>query len=154
MKLFSYSLLFFIMLGLQAYAAKQSIEPQCGDFLASFTSKPKALQFQSCDIAYNKQAKPMIARYHVTGKQAAEVEKFLIKNFAMPSLYFVCCIWESVDKLKKQGYSINESEFLDPKTDIRYYITMISDETLVNKRQNWPEIPYFYVNVYTYTEEI
>lgn len=159
MKLTNFSLLIIMafLIGCSSSSNQNKSAPsQCGDFLAIFNHKPNDLAFQYCEVKHNRQAKPAVATYKVTGAQAAAVEKYLIENFDMPSLYFVCCIWEPVDKIKKAGYGKYEGEYIDPKTNIMYYITMGSDETLVNKRQNWSEIPFFWVNVYTYTapEEI
>ncbi|UYZ83275.1 DUF4952 domain-containing protein [Entomomonas sp. E2T0] len=157
MKLTNYSLLIIMvfLIGCSSSSNQnKSVSSQCDDFLAIFNHKPNNLVFQYCEVKHDKQAKPAVATYKVTGEQAAVIEQYLIKNFDMPSLYFVCCIWEPIDKIRKAGYSKNEGEYKDPKTNITYYITMGSDETLVTKRQNWSEIPFFWVDVYTYTEEI
>ncbi|MFD1260143.1 DUF4952 domain-containing protein [Entomomonas asaccharolytica] len=80
MKLVSYSLLIIMALLVDcSHSSSHTKLPQspCGDFLAMFNHKPKALVFQSCEVKYDRQAKPAIASYKVSGEQAAVIEQFL-----------------------------------------------------------------------------
>ncbi|MCU1719540.1 DUF4952 domain-containing protein [Pseudomonas sp. 5P_3.1_Bac2] len=116
-------------------------EPTCGDLLARIGHKPAAIEYQSCEIEKDKQGTPSTALYRVKGSHAAEVEKYLSTQFNMPALKRSCCRWDAPN-----------GSYADEKTGYSYTITMLSDDTSVSERENWPQIPYFHILVSSYSE--
>ncbi len=131
----------------------------CEDFLEKWDKKPPQLEFTGCEQTKSAQA-ALVASYSVTGSAAAQIEDSLIKDFGMAPLSFVCCGWENhvprppdnsdnqttlppIDPLSREGRYIDEHEF-------DFSIAMYSEETLVQERSDWAEIPIFHVRVKTY----
>lgn len=141
----------FILLTVMSFVSQAAETVSCGDLLSQFNKKPAIVEYQSCEILTDLQGKPMIATYKVTGDKAATVEGYLVKVFDMPALKFICCGWEPVENLPDKSIKLN-GHYSDPKTGIFYSIAMGSGETLVSDRQNWSEIPYFYIKVKTFTD--
>lgn len=117
---------------------------QCGDFLAEFSKKPKHIIFLDCQETNDAQIKVLKASYKVSGKDAAETEAYLQRYFQMPKLSFVCCGWETG---RDQGKYKNDQGF-------DYQIYMFSEETLINDRNDWGKIPFFYISVILPLEEV
>ena len=111
-------------------------EKECGDLLKQFGTTPDQLEFVECSPAHAPQV-ASIARYRVPGAQAGIVEDFLNKEYGMNSLQFVCCGWEPKEgvpgSLTVPGHYFS--------------ISMHSEETLMNDRTKWSELPFFYVDV-------
>jgi hypothetical protein len=112
----------------------------CGDFLASMQKKPSGLEFQSCRQRTDLQGHPDRADYRVAGSHAAAVETFLSKELGVKKLQRTCCVWESV-----------RNPYRD-KRGRRFEITMATEETTIDKKNQWAKIPYFYVTVSLYKE--
>ncbi|MDR2220005.1 MAG: DUF4952 domain-containing protein [Methylobacillus sp.] len=113
----------------------------CGDFLAELGKKPKHLNYERCEYHADEQLKPLVARYSVSGRDAAGVEASLAKSFGLKKLRFECC-----------GWSAREVWFKDKKGR-EYMLHMASEETLANTRAKWSEIPVFHVWIELVTEE-
>jgi hypothetical protein len=69
----------------------------CGDLLKKYAQKPKQLEFVKCERVENSQT-IVRATYRVSGDKSKEVEDFLVKNYGMGKLKWVCCGWESGGK--------------------------------------------------------
>jgi hypothetical protein len=79
--------------------------------------------------------------YRVPGARAADVERYLAKELTLKTLRRTCCLWESV-----------ENSFRDTAGRL-FLITMSSEETAIDTREDWGKIPYFYVTVNRYRED-
>ncbi|WP_299117416.1 DUF4952 domain-containing protein [uncultured Winogradskyella sp.] len=83
----------------------------CNDILSTYAKKPIGLEFIKCERPKNSQT---IARatYRVSGKESEEVERFLIENYRMGKLKWVCCGWETTGK--QGGFEHSEFKKIDP----------------------------------------
>lgn len=124
----------------------------CKDFLLEFGDKPQELEFLECERTKYFQLDSLVARYRVSGKDAATVESFLQQKFKMSKLKFLCCGWEPVFVMENGDYSSGDGSYMD-KYGYRYTIDMHSEETLVNERQDWGNIPVFHVKVVAILED-
>lgn len=115
-------------------------DSSCDDFLAKLHKKPNNLQFLGCKQRTELQGRPWEASYRVTGGHAAEVERSLVKELGIKRLRRTCCVWESMDN----SYRDKHAQF--------FVISVSTDETTIDSRDHWVEIPYFYVTVYRYGE--
>lgn len=118
-------------------------EKPCGDFLAELKKKPNNLIFLGCEDS-GSYLKALTAKYKVLGKDAAEIESYFQKHFQMPKLHFACCGWE---------LSPDKGTYKNSK-GLEYKIEMFSEETLIKDRNDWEKIPFFYIDVTLYLEEI
>ena len=126
------------------------INSACEDFLAKLGNKPEELEFAGCKKYHKLSLEVLEARYEVTGKDAGTVENFLQQKFHMSQLQFLCCGWEPLGRIentKSPGYG----SFRDSR-GYKYEVTMFSQETLINHRQDWQNIPLFYVDITLYLE--
>ena len=111
-------------------------DKQCGDVLSQFGTKPERLEFLECIVVDAPQV-ALSARYRISGDLAESIEDSLKKEYEMRELYFACCGWEPSEGGRG---SLTASGRL-------FSITMYSDETLIDTREKWNEIPNFYVVV-------
>jgi hypothetical protein len=116
---------------------------QCGDFLAELGRSHSLLKFTKCEPATYLQLKVLRATYRVTGANASHVEKYLVNSARMAKLRFLCCGWEVAPT--KELNAPKYGQYL--KGLDRFEVSMMSDETVVNKRSRWKEIPFFVVEV-------
>lgn len=112
----------------------------CDDFLAALHKKPKDLEFLGCRQRTDLQNSPSEASYRVEGRHAAEVESYLTKELKIKRLERTCCVWESTQNSYRDRH------------DRLFVISMTTDETTVGSREQWKQIPYFYVKVYRYRD--
>ncbi|HLP91081.1 MAG TPA: DUF4952 domain-containing protein [Nostocaceae cyanobacterium] len=124
----------------------------CKDFLLEFGDKPQELEFLECKNSKNVGLDALEARYRVSGKDAAKVESLLQQKFQMSKLKFLCCGWESIFVTKNGSNTPGKGYYTD-NYGYRYTIDMHSEETLVNERENWQNIPYFYITVTAFLED-
>jgi hypothetical protein len=75
------------------------------------------------------------ARFRLAGRDAGSLEAHLRRAYGMPPLRFTCCGWEA------PGHGVVATHRDGSVTTI----TMHSDETLVDDRDRWREIPQFSV---------
>jgi hypothetical protein len=113
----------------------------CGDLLAALGKKPDALEFVGCKERSDLQGSPLQASYRVEGEKAADVESYLAKELALKALRRTCCLWEST-----------ENSFRD-KAGRSHVMTMGTEETTIDRREDWGRIPYFHVTVNLYRED-
>lgn len=119
---------------------------ECTDYLRQLDPQlPKIFQYQQCTLGRQAQLSAFIATYKVSGKDVVAAEQYMINKYQIIPLKFVCCHWED-------GTSFGR-HYRDPETKVNYYISMGSEETLINQRQYWTEIPFFYVSVNVPLEE-
>ncbi|MGC5699555.1 DUF4952 domain-containing protein [Pseudomonas sp. NFXW11] len=119
--------------------------PVCADFLREAGDPPAVLEFVRCESAPQDQGAPLTATYRVKGRDAHQVERYLQRHWGVQGdLKFACCGWET------KGFTF----YREPRSGRGYQIGMGSEETLYNRREQWPKIGYFYVTVVLYTEEI
>jgi hypothetical protein len=129
-----------------------SIPKNCGDLMATLVEKPTAIEFLECGATDNASGhKALVARYRVTGTDAALVEKFLQQKFKMTKLKFVCCGWEPMIS-SSQGNLSGDGRYEDQQ-GFYYKIVMYSQETLINEQQFWDKIPFFNIEVTKYLED-
>ena len=83
----------------------------CGDLLEIYAEKPKNLIFKQCKRVESSQTL-VEAHYEVSGKNAKAVEDFLVKNYGMGKLQWVCCGWES--RGKYGGFEHKNLTKIDP----------------------------------------
>jgi len=111
------------------------------DLLQYYSKKPEHL-----DFVENNQGQGQIlcsSLYKVPGKYASVIEKYFIDNCAMSNLVFVCCGWENENGFSGEFRTIEYIE--KTETYLYYSVSMYSDESIINDREKWNEIPYFYV---------
>lgn len=127
---------------LPAQAPQASQTAVCGDFLAALQRKPPALEWTGCTAGYEHQLRALIATYRVPGAQAAAVERELARRTGMASLRFVCCGWEPRSRRGRDG-----AGRLPGPHGLDFRVDMGSGETLVTRRSDWAQIPWFEVRV-------
>ncbi|HBE58733.1 MAG TPA: DUF4952 domain-containing protein [Cyanobacteria bacterium UBA11149] len=127
------------------------INPACEDFLAKLGNKPEELEFAGCKKYKKFSLEALEARYKVTGKDAPKVERFLQQKFQMSELRFLCCGWEPVRRIENTN-SPGYGSFRDSR-GYEYEVSMFSQETLIDERQDWQNIPFLYVDVTLYLEQ-
>ncbi len=122
--------------------ALPALAARCGDLLARLGKKPPLARYAGCRAQPDRQGKPLRATYRVFGRDAAQVEAFLVRKLGMRPLDRVCCIWETRTLyFKDTGGAV-------------YSIVMGSEETLVHSRAQWHAIPVFEIVVERDTEDI
>ena len=110
--------------------------------LQQLSRKPLHLEFVECKPSHTAQLRALSAIYRVKGSDAASVERYLMRHTRMPALRFACCGWEPYSRrnpLVVAGY-------LPSRYGFNFEISMGS-ETLVTRRAEWNQIPWFYVEV-------
>ena len=119
----------------------------CEDFLEKWDKKPTELHFTDCERVEHVQMDRFVASYVVNGAEAEDVETYLKEDFQMTSLRFICCGWDSlnIDDLTEPSAGVYRDRFGN-----EFYIKMYSAETLIQSRDQWDNIPEFYVRVTTY----
>ena len=65
----------------------------CGDLLAEYAQKPLYLEFIGCEEGEGQTI--IRAEYRATGMDSQSVEDFLVENYGMGKLKWVCCGWEN-----------------------------------------------------------
>ncbi len=125
-------------------------ETDCKDMMAILVDKPQELQFLECKPTKHMQLNVLETSYQVPGKDAGEVEKFLQQKFKMSKLRFLCCGWEPIEVIKNENYP-GYGGYRD-SLGYNYQIRMFSGETLINQRQDWKSIPFFYIRVIKFIE--
>jgi hypothetical protein len=109
------------------------------DILEIIGNKPVHAEMKSCSFHDNSQV-TFSAVYTLKGIHAGETETFLIRQFGMAPMFFVCCGWETKNKpgyLRSVHYD-NDNTLLE--------INMYSQETLIQERSRWNEIDTFYIS--------
>lgn len=129
-------------------------EPVCGDFLAMAGKKTIHLEFMGCEPDKNAQLRVLRALYRVPGRDAIEVEKYLVAETGMKPLSFICCFWEPIPgEGGRYGY-LPHDQWPGSEDAIlnQYEVSMASEETLHNTRAKWPQISWFHVSVTLFLE--
>lgn len=123
-------------------------DARCEDFLDSLNKKPKYLEFMGCQKITKGGAPALESKYRLKGSVAEAAEVYFIKTAGMPKLRRFCCLWESIPQNHK-----NKNPYGVYKLKKDYYlVSMSSEETVINKRSHWSNIPYFYVSVILYLD--
>jgi hypothetical protein len=117
----------------------------CSDLLLDLNHKPQHLDFLGCRADTVHGLKALVADYRVEGRHAETVERYFVKTAKMPVLGFYCCGWDSIGTSGRDGWL--------QAGGASYNISMGSGETLLNRREDWPKIPWFSVTVTRYLEE-
>lgn len=115
--------------------------PACGDFLNSEHNRPAVLEYRGCRQRPDLQGAPFEANYRVRGRNAAQVEAYLIKHFQVKGLVRTCCVWESM-----------QNSYRD-KADRLFSITITTGENTVTNKADWPKISWFFVKVQRFRED-
>ncbi len=68
----------------------------CGDLLEKYASKPTNLEFVKCEQGEGQTV--VLAEYRVSGMESKGVEDFLVQEYGMGQLKWVCCGWENQGK--------------------------------------------------------
>lgn len=132
-----------LLICLCAFGSASNAQSRCENFLKLLKRQPAHLEYVKCEKVTEAQVEKLVATYRVSGAFAPDVERFLMRNASMPALRFVCCAWESWPshlKLSRRGYFKNPNSY-------DYEVTMFTEETLIDSRQKWREIYYFWVTV-------
>jgi hypothetical protein len=125
---------------LAVFAPVASAQLPCDDFLAALHKKPNYLEFLGCKERTDLQGQPLQASYRVAGSHAADVESSLAKELGIKRLRRTCCVWESINNSYRSAQA-------------RLFVVSIStEETPIDSRDRWAEIPYFNVEVKQYRE--
>ena len=114
----------------------------CADFLVQLHIVLPHTRYAGCSYLPERQGKPLQAVYRVNGQYAATAEAALIRATGMDRLRHSCCQW---DAPVRQFKSAGGREFS---------IRMVSEETLVDRRDRWPEIKLFEILVEELTRPI
>ncbi|WKB81795.1 DUF4952 domain-containing protein [Cellulophaga lytica] len=83
----------------------------CKDILSTYAKKPNDLEFIKCERLENSQT-IIKATYRISGNKSKEIEDFLIENYGMGKLKWVCCGWETSGKYG--GFEHSEFKKIDP----------------------------------------
>ena len=96
----------FFLLPLLLFFSNCSFSPnlECGDLLEKYATKPNNVEFIACKTGTGQTI--LEADYKILGKDSEEIERFLISEFGIGELKFVCCGWESLNG--KNGYVDNK----------------------------------------------
>jgi hypothetical protein len=116
-------------------------DKSCGDLLNALHKRPAYIQFVDCTERTDLQDSPLEARYRVEGRHAAEAERYLVKEFKIQKMSRTCCVWESNKNFYREAQKRG------------FWISMGTDETLVDKRAEWPKIESFDITVDLFREE-
>ena len=149
---------FFFFLFLLFFSWRISAQPICGDFLAMSEKKPPQLEYLDCTEGKDAQLRVWRARYRVAGRYARQVEDYLVKETGMQPLSHVCCIWEPIPMNGNRYGYIPHKQWPDGSPESRdtlltyYEISMGSEESLINQREKWHAIDWFYVDVTFFLE--
>lgn len=127
-------------LALLASAAWGQPTTACGDFLGAQQRKPPGLEWAGCTEGHDHQLRALVATYRVAGVQAAAVERNLVRHTGMAPLRFVCCGWEPRSRRGQPGHGR-----LPGLAGRAMRVDMHSGETLVARRSDWSQIPWFEV---------
>jgi hypothetical protein len=122
-------------------ACANRTDGSCGDLLAAIDKKPANLEYVECKARADLQGAPQQASYRVTGAHAAEVESYLAKELSVTALHRTCCVWEST-----------ENSFRSKEGRL-FVIAMATEETKIDRREEWSKIPSFTVTVNLYRED-
>ena len=122
-------------------------EPSCGDFLEAAGRKPANLEFVECKPGHDAQVRALFATYRVRGALAAGVEQALVRDTNMAGLRFACCGWDLDMATHARRGTLPGPEGFD------YAVSMASEETPINARSDWAEIPWFHVTLTLPLEE-
>ena len=126
--------------------AKQELT--CVDLIKEFSNLPPELEFQGCEPSNESQLRVLRAKYQVSGQKATKVENFLIENYQMSPLQFVCCGWESMSDAEGRRYGTYSD-----RRGYNYEIRMYSEEVLIPEQLKRENVPNFQVEVVGYLEE-
>ena len=133
MKSFSYLLCGLLLLcGVNASCAAAD-DKGCEDLLAALHKKPDYVEFLNCKQRTDLQGSPIEAKYRVKGNRAADAEDYLVKEFKIKKLGHTCCVWESAD-----------NSWRDERKR-QFTISMSTEDTKVDKREDWAKLDYFYI---------
>lgn len=127
------------VVALLAFAADTDVA--CHDFLAALGKKPQKLEYLSCKQKTELQGSPWEAEYRVAGSDAAAIEHYFAKELHIKKLQRTCCVWESAG-----------NTYRDNKHRL-FVVSMATEETTFDKREQWEKIPYFYVKVDLYRDD-
>ena len=117
------------------------------DVLSLLIDPPFKIEFYDYNEGNENSQTALEVIYRFKGNQAEEIESYLIENYGMTELGFRCCGWEQdgltsleiTEEFKQQyGYLYDFNSII---------LTMFSDETIVSARNDWKQIPYFYIKV-------
>ena len=81
-------------LGIMIYGESDGFP--CGDLLEKYAIKPANLEFVTCEKGEGQTV--VLAEYRVSGTESKEVEDFLVQEYGLGQLEWVCCGWESQGK--------------------------------------------------------
>lgn len=141
----SINLLLFLICFLFVYNGNQIANNQNDDILSLLIETPDQLEFVAC----RKVSEQIVleAKYRVSGPNASLIEDLLHKRYGMSLLKYACCGWESYadGQIEITDKFNDKFEALYEYNDIS--ISMNSEETLIQERSQWNEVPYFYVYV-------
>ena len=115
------------------------------DILSMLMEMPDQLEFVECKPGSGQIV--LEAKYRVTGMNACFIEDLLHDNYGMGRLEYACCGWETHENGKLEITNEFNNNF---RTCCNYNfisILMYSEETLIQDRDKWDKIPYFYVIV-------
>lgn len=108
----------------------------CQDFLQTLGRKPDYLEYLGCEQDDDSYIQPMRANYRVSGSSAVKLEAYLMHEFGMPALEYVCCGWASPASFAWRA----------GPGGVAYDIGM-GVETPRLPRAQWDQIPSFNVSV-------
>lgn len=113
-----------------------SLAIPCGDLLEEYAERPDQLDFISCE--HGEFQTIVKATYRVKGKDAKDVEKFLVEHYGMGKLIRRCEGWE----IKDYGY-IKNDRILEYNKEYVCVVKMYG----LGSSLDWSKIPYFRVEV-------
>lgn len=123
-------------------------ELTCADLRTEFPDLPQELKFQGCEPSQESQLRALRSTYQINGKDSLTVENFLIANYGMAPLRFVCCGWESISDAQGRRYGTYKDQ-----RGYYYDLRMYSGEVLIPEQLQREDVPYFYVDIVVFLEE-
>ena len=123
-------------------------ELTCVDLIEEFSNLLPELEFQGCEPSNESQLRVLRAKYQIKGKDSIKIENYLIENYNMAPLKFVCCGWESITNSEGRRYGTYSD-----RRGYNYEIKMYSGEVQIPEQLKRENVPYFYVEVVGFLEE-
>lgn len=109
----------------------------CDSFLQEINFNSPYLEFESCSLRQSADVipNPLTLKFRVKGEFAEQIENELYQRYQVPGF------------IKQQSVAGWETGRYYQLADSKYIlrITFISQETQIQERDNWHEIPYFYL---------
>lgn len=133
---------FFLIIGCKAQ--EDTLTQSCQQFIQDLAFNSPYLEYESCEYQDSDYA-PLTLSYRIKGEYTEQIENYLIERSQLShSRYKFTGLRKpiSVAGWEGRGYLY---DVYNVKDNIYILFGFYSDDTFVDKRENWKDIPYFYL---------